>query len=52
MTVVLSGQANDYVGKGMHGGFIAIAPPAGPTGNQNSKILNAIAPIGTYRITE
>jgi glutamate synthase (ferredoxin) len=31
MTLVLSGQANDYVGKGMHGGEIAIAPPAGAT---------------------
>jgi len=31
MTLVLAGQANDYVGKGMHGGEIAIAPPAGAT---------------------
>ena len=31
MTLVLDGQANDYVGKGMHGGEIAIAPPAGAT---------------------
>ncbi|MBW3585913.1 MAG: glutamate synthase subunit alpha, partial [Cyanobacteria bacterium 0813] len=31
MTLVLSGQANDYVGKGMHGGEITIAPPAGAT---------------------
>ncbi len=31
MTLVLSGQANDYVGKGMHGGEIAIKPPAGAT---------------------
>jgi len=31
MTLVLSGQANDYVGKGMHGGEIVIAPPAGAT---------------------
>ncbi|MEG5140875.1 MULTISPECIES: glutamate synthase-related protein [unclassified Microcoleus] len=31
MTLRLSGQANDYVGKGMHGGEIAIAPPAGAT---------------------
>ncbi|MEG4285314.1 glutamate synthase-related protein [Microcoleus sp. A006_D1] len=31
MTLRLSGQANDYVGKGMHGGEIAIEPPAGAT---------------------
>ena len=31
MTLVLHGQANDYVGKGMHGGEIAIAPPADAT---------------------
>ena len=27
MDLILSGEANDYVGKGMHGGEIAIAPP-------------------------
>lgn len=27
MNLILSGEANDYVGKGMHGGEIAIAPP-------------------------
>ncbi|HEU5315289.1 MAG TPA: glutamate synthase large subunit [Chloroflexota bacterium] len=27
----LRGQANDYVGKGMHGGEIVVAPPAGAT---------------------
>ncbi len=31
MTLVLHGQANDYVGKGMHGGEIAIAPPIDAT---------------------
>jgi glutamate synthase domain-containing protein 2/glutamate synthase domain-containing protein 3 len=29
LRLVLTGQANDGVGKGMHGGEIAIAPPAG-----------------------
>ncbi|MFM9268275.1 glutamate synthase-related protein [Tychonema sp. BBK16] len=31
MTLVLHGQANDYVGKGMHGGEIVIKPPADAT---------------------
>lgn len=28
MTLILEGEANDYVGKGMHGGQIIIKPPA------------------------
>ena len=28
MTLTLTGEANDYVGKGMHGGEIVITPPA------------------------
>ncbi|MDX2100285.1 MAG: glutamate synthase-related protein [Leptolyngbyaceae cyanobacterium bins.59] len=31
MTLNLEGEANDYVGKGMHGGEIAIRPPAEAT---------------------
>lgn len=31
MTLNLEGEANDYVGKGMHGGEIAIKPPANIT---------------------
>ncbi|NER50191.1 MAG: glutamate synthase large subunit [Symploca sp. SIO1A3] len=31
MTLVLHGEANDYVGKGMHGGQIIIKPPAEAT---------------------
>lgn len=31
MTLHLEGEANDYVGKGMHGGEIIIKPPAGAT---------------------
>ena len=31
MNMVLSGEANDYVGKGMHGGEIIITPPATAT---------------------
>ncbi|MEZ2251548.1 glutamate synthase-related protein [Microcoleus sp.] len=31
MTLVLDGQANDYVGKGMHGGEIVIKPPMDAT---------------------
>ena len=29
--ITLRGQANDYVGKGMHGGEIVVAPPEGAT---------------------
>ncbi len=31
MTLILEGEANDYVGKGMHGGEIIIKPPADVT---------------------
>jgi glutamate synthase (ferredoxin) len=31
MTLTLEGEANDYVGKGMHGGEIIIKPPASAT---------------------
>ena len=31
MTLTLEGEANDYVGKGMHGGEIIIKPPGGRT---------------------
>ncbi len=31
MRLVVEGDANDYVGKGMHGGEIVIKPPAGAT---------------------
>jgi len=31
MTLTLEGEANDYVGKGMHGGEIIIKPPVGTT---------------------
>lgn len=31
MTLILEGEANDYVGKGMHGGEIIIKPPAAAT---------------------
>ncbi len=42
MTLVLNGQANDYVGKGMHGGEIAIAPPIDATydASQNAIVGN------------
>ncbi len=29
MTLILAGEANDYVGKGMHGGEVIIKPPVG-----------------------
>ncbi len=31
ITLTLEGEANDYVGKGMHGGEISIKPPVGAT---------------------
>lgn len=31
MILTLEGEANDYVGKGMHGGEIIIKPPASAT---------------------
>jgi len=31
MTITLEGDANDYVGKGLSGGIVAIRPPAGST---------------------
>jgi glutamate synthase (ferredoxin) len=42
MTLVLDGQANDYVGKGMHGGEIAIKPPVDATydASQNAIVGN------------
>ncbi|MBD2579185.1 glutamate synthase-related protein [Oscillatoria sp. FACHB-1406] len=42
MTLNLVGEANDYVGKGMHGGVIAIKPPAEATfdPSQNAIIGN------------
>jgi glutamate synthase (ferredoxin) len=42
MTLVLDGQANDYVGKGMHGGEIAIKPPIDATydASQNAIVGN------------
>lgn len=40
MTLQLVGEANDYVGKGMHGGEIIIKPPADATYNPEE---NAIA---------
>jgi glutamate synthase (ferredoxin) len=48
MTLVLSGQANDYVGKGMHGGEIAIAPPAGATYDA-SKMRSSVTLVCTAR---
>ncbi len=42
MSLVLDGQANDYVGKGMHGGEIAIKPPVDATydASQNAIVGN------------
>jgi len=39
MTLNLEGEANDYVGKGMHGGEIVIKPPAEATYNPAENVI-------------
>ncbi|NET58377.1 MAG: glutamate synthase large subunit [Symploca sp. SIO2E6] len=39
MTLVLTGEANDYVGKGMHGGKIIIKPPAEATYDPANNVI-------------
>ncbi|MFQ3626298.1 MAG: glutamate synthase large subunit [Cyanobacteriota bacterium] len=39
MTLKLVGEANDYVGKGMHGGEIIIKPPAAATFDPASNVI-------------
>ncbi|MDJ0898866.1 MAG: glutamate synthase large subunit [Xenococcus sp. MO_188.B8] len=39
MNMVLTGEANDYVGKGMHGGEIVIKPPATATYNTAENVI-------------
>lgn len=39
ITLHLEGDANDYVGKGMHGGEIVIKPPAGATYNPAENVI-------------
>ncbi|MCA1652458.1 MAG: alpha-hydroxy-acid oxidizing protein, partial [Acidobacteria bacterium] len=39
LDVQLRGEANDYVGKGMHGGTISIHPPNGKAGAGRSQVL-------------
>ncbi|MEB3336258.1 MAG: glutamate synthase-related protein [Leptolyngbyaceae bacterium] len=39
MTLNLEGEANDYVGKGMHGGEIAIKPPASAPYNPSENVI-------------
>ena len=39
MTLVLEGEANDYVGKGMHGGEIIIKPPAEGRYNSEENVI-------------
>lgn len=39
MTLTLEGVANDYVGKGMHGGEIVIKPTAGTTFNPSENVI-------------
>ncbi len=39
MNLILTGEANDYVGKGMHGGEIVIKPPATATYNAADNVI-------------
>ncbi|WP_353931340.1 glutamate synthase-related protein [Okeanomitos corallinicola TIOX110] len=39
LTLTLDGEANDYVGKGMHGGEIIIKPPAEATYNSAENVI-------------
>ncbi|WP_264319490.1 glutamate synthase-related protein [Zarconia navalis] len=39
MTLTLEGSANDYVGKGMHGGEIIIKPPVGTTFDPSENVI-------------
>jgi len=39
MILTLEGEANDYVGKGMHGGEIIIKPPANTTYNPANNVI-------------
>ncbi|MEA5506154.1 glutamate synthase large subunit [Halotia wernerae UHCC 0503] len=39
ITLTLEGEANDYVGKGMHGGEIIIKPPANATYNPSQNVI-------------
>jgi len=39
MTLNLEGEANDYVGKGLHGGAIVIVPPALATYNPSDNVI-------------
>lgn len=39
MHFVLSGEANDYVGKGMNGGEIVIVPPLGSSFNASNQVI-------------
>ena len=39
MTLILTGEANDYVGKGIHGGEIIIKPPADATYDPANNVI-------------
>ena len=39
MTLTLVGEANDYVGKGMHGGELVVKPPAGITYDPGDNVI-------------
>ena len=39
MTLNLEGEANDYVGKGLHGGAIVIVPPAAATYDPSENVI-------------
>ncbi len=49
MTFLLEGDANDYVGKGLSGGRVAVFPPAGSTFKASDNII--VGNVGLYGAT-
>jgi glutamate synthase (ferredoxin) len=49
MTMVLTGDANDYVGKGLSGGKVVVAPPAGVRFNPSENVI--IGNVALYGAT-
>ena len=49
MTMVLTGDANDYVGKGLSGGKVVVAPPSGVRFNPSENVI--IGNVALYGAT-
>ena len=46
MTLILSGEANDYLGKGLSGGVIAVRPPEGVKWSAEDALIGNVALYG------